>query len=465
VFADGQGIVKTNLKYPGLKLAPRGGLAWDVSGNQSFVVRGSGGLFFDRPPAQNVYNTVNNPPFSRNITVRYGQLQDLASTGLATEAAPSLTVWQYEMELPSSTQWSGGFQMLLPYSSALDVAYTGQHSFNTLLQANLNSIDLGAAFLPETQDPTQTSAVPGAASRAALNPELVRYYRGFGTINQQQDRGWRTYHSIQASFNRRFKNGVSFGFNDTIGLYDHQAVTRRLQHNADGTIVDRADQADAQDLLGNNYPQRHRLSGSFVWQLPKISSAGGSMRGVAMVINDWSLSGIWSGASPATYNITSTYFSNGNPVNITGSPDFTPRVRLVGDPGSGCSSDRLRQFNTAAFAGPVVGSVGLDSGNGYLKGCFISQTDLAIARTIQLGHGRSIQLRMDIFNAFNQAGITNRVTAVQFVSPTDMTVRNSPFDAAGNVVDARSRPRGAGFGVASNYQGPRTMQGQIRFAF
>ena len=38
------------------------------------------------------------------------------------------------------------------------------------------------------------------------------------------------------------------------------------------------------------------------------------------------------------------------------------------------------------------------------------------------------------------------------------------FDTAGNIVDARSRPRGAGFGVASAYQLPRTMQGQIRFA-
>ena len=465
VFADGQGIVKTNYKYPGLGMTPRVGTAWDLSGNQTFVVRGSAGLFFDRPPANTVYNTVNNPPFSRNITVRYGQLQDLASTGLATEAAPTLTVFQYDMKLPSSTQWSGGVQMALPYSSALDVAYTGQHSFNTLLGANLNSIDLGTAFMPETQDSTQTSAVPGAASKAALSPELVRPFRGFGTITQQQDRGWRTYHSLQVSFNRRFSRGVQFGFNDTIGLSDHQAVARRLQHNANGTITDRADQAAAQDLLGNNHPQRHIMRGSFIWQLPKVASDSPAMHAIGLVANDWSLSGIWSGATPSTYVVTSTYATNGNAVNITGSPDFTPRVRLVGDSGSGCSADRLRQFNTAAFQGPLVGSVGLDSGNGDLKGCFISQTDLAIARTISLGGGRSIQLRMDIFNAFNQAGITDRVTAVQFASPTDMTPQNLPFDAAGNVVDARSRPRGAGFGVASTYQSPRTMQGQIRFAF
>ncbi len=53
-----------------------------MKGDQSFVVRGGAGLFFDRPPAQNIYNTVNNPPFSRNVTVRYGQLQNLSAAGL-----------------------------------------------------------------------------------------------------------------------------------------------------------------------------------------------------------------------------------------------------------------------------------------------------------------------------------------------------------------------------------------------
>ena len=65
---------------------PRVGAAWDVKGNQKFVVRGGAGLFFDRPPANTVYSTVNNPPFTRNVTVRYGELQNLSATGLATEA-------------------------------------------------------------------------------------------------------------------------------------------------------------------------------------------------------------------------------------------------------------------------------------------------------------------------------------------------------------------------------------------
>ena len=465
IFATGQGIVDTNYKYPFLKAAPRVGAAWDVTGDQKYVVRGSVGLFFDRPPAQNVYNTVNNPPFSRNVTVRYGQLQDLGSAGLTTEAPPSLTVWQYDEPLPSSSQWNTGIQMAIPFNAVLDVAYAGQHSYGFPMQVNINAIDIGAAFLPENQDRTQTSAVPGAASVPALNPDAARFYRGYSAINMQQARQSRTYHSIQLSINRRLGNGVAFGFNDTIGLYDRQTAALRLVHNADGTITTRADQEQADELFGNNNPQAHIMRANFIYQMPAMRGSGATAV-LAHLVNDWSISGIWSGATPQTYIVTPQYQANGANVNLTGSPDYGARIQVVGDPGSGCSSDPYRQFDTAAFAGPLPGSVGLESGNDYLKGCFISQTDLAIARTIRLGGSRNVQFRVDVFNAFNQAAITGRNTTMQMASPAAKTViQNLPFDANGNLIDARSRPRGAGFGVATQYQDPRTVQMQLRFSF
>ncbi len=109
-----------------------------------FVVRGGAGLFYDRPPANSVYATVTNPPFTRNVTVRYGQLQNLSSTGLATEAPPALTVWQHDNKLPASVQWNMGVQTMLPFAAALDVSYTGQHSFDTNTGVNINAINLGA---------------------------------------------------------------------------------------------------------------------------------------------------------------------------------------------------------------------------------------------------------------------------------------------------------------------------------
>jgi hypothetical protein len=466
VFPDGQGIAETNYTYPFVKVAPRVGAAWDVKGNQKFVVRGSVGLFFDRPPAQNVYNTVNNPPFSRNVTVRYGQLQSLSSTGLTTEAPPTLTVWQYDEPLPSSTQWNTGFQMATPFNATLDVAYAGQHSYGFPLQVNINAIDIGSAFLSESQDRTQTSTVPGAASIAALNPDLARYFAGYGAINMQQARLSRTYHSVQLSLNRRLGRGIAFGFTDTIGLYDRQTAPLRLVHNSDGSITTRSDQAEAQKLFGNNNPQAHIVRANFIYQLPGLATQHGARDILRHVISDWSVSGIWSGATPQAYIITPQYQANGQNVNVTGSPDYAPRVRLIGDPGSGCSSDPYRQFNASAFAGPEPGSVGLESGNSYVEGCFISQLDLAIARNIRIGGSRTLQFRVDIFNAFNQAGVTGRNTTMQMASPaTPAVIQNLPFDSAGNLIDARSRPRGAGFGVATTYQEPRTIQMQLRMSF
>jgi hypothetical protein len=294
----------------------------------------------------------------------------------------------------------------------------------------------------------------------------VRLYQGFGNITQRTSEGRRTYHSIQVSLNRRFQNGLLFGFTDTIGLSDKSRAALRQEHNADGTVSIRADQAEADRLLGNNHPIAHFMRGHFVWDLPDLAGGEGARGVLAHVVNDWSLSGIWSGQTGSAYAIGYSYQNGGSNLNLTGSPDYSPRVRVVGDPGSGCSSNRLRQFNTAAFQGPLVNSVGLESSTGYMRGCFQSSTDLALARTIQLGSGRSVQLRLDMFNAFNQAGITNRNTTINLTNPNDpITATNLPFDANGNVIDSRSRPRGAGFGVATGYQTPRVMQAQIRFQF
>jgi hypothetical protein len=261
--------------------------------------------------------------------------------------------------------------------------------------------------------------------------------------------------------NRRLTNGIGFGFTDTIGLYDRQTTSLRLQHNADGSFGVRADQAEANELLGNNNPQRHIMRANFVYMIP-----GGGKGVLNHLSRDWSISGIWSGATPQTYIITPQYQNNGANVNLTGSPDYAPRIRVVGDPGSGCSDDLLQQFNTAAFAGPLPGSLGLESGNDYLKGCFISKTDLAIARTVRIGGSRSMQFRFDIFNVFNQAGVTDRNRTMQLFDPSrPTTIRNAVYDASGNLVDSLSRPRNPGFGLATEFQDPRTMQLQLRISF
>jgi hypothetical protein len=466
----GQGIAKTGFTYPWLVYAPRFGAAWDVRGNQRFVVRGATGIFYDRPPVNSIYATTSNPPLSQNVTVRYSNLQDISSAGLSTVAPPSITVFQYDNRVPTSFQWNIGTQIVVPFNSAIDVSYTGQHSYNTQSTVNLNSIDLGAAYLPQYQDPTLASTGV-ASSLVNTNPNQIRGYRGYANITQNQPYGWRTYHGLLVTWTRRMKNGYSFGFTDTISLSDKQQSPARLQHNADGTITLRADQSQADTLLGDNHPQTHIMRANFVWQLPHITSEGTALKTLGYIANDWNLAGIWSGATGAPYSVALNYVNGGGTtanVALTGSPDFAPRAVIASSTGSGCSSDPNRQFNATAFQGPLAGSVGLDSGAGYLKGCFISSTDLSISRVIRVHGARQIQLRLDLFNAFNQAGITAVNSTMNLANTTaaaSSTITNLPYDANGNLIPSLTLPRSAGFGVATGYQIPRAVQAQIRFSF
>ena len=253
---------------------------------------------------------------------------------------------------------------------------------------------------------------------------------------------------------------MSFGVADTIGLSDMSSTAPRLEHGADGTYVVRSDQGRADKLLGDNAPQTHIIRANFVWDLPDLHASGTGMRWSSQIVNDWQLSGVWSGLTGAAYTMGFSYQNGTNSINLTGSPDYPARIRVVGDPGSGCSSDLYQQFNTAAFQGPLSGSDGLESGTDYVRGCFQSALDLAIARNIRLGGGRTLQFRVDVFNAPNQAIVTGRSTTANFASLADpVTITNLPYDAAGNLVPSRSTPRGNGFGIANGFQTPRTVAG------
>jgi hypothetical protein len=114
--------------------------------------------------------------------------------------------------------------------------------------------------------------------------------------------------------------------------------------------------------------------------------------------------------------------------------------------------------------GPQYGSVGLESGRNYLDACMDNRTDLALARTIRLGGGRSVQFRVDAFNAFNNVIYSGRSTTLQFTNPTALGIRNE--QAPDGVNDpARLTPRTAGFGAVTGALGMREMQVTARFSF
>src|SRR4029450_942332 len=118
-----------------------------------------------------------------------------------------------------------------------------------------------------------------------------------------------------------------------------------------------AAQAQADDLL--QVPAvRQIMKANFVWDLPDLKSRESALRAVGFVVNDWQLSGIWTAstepvANPPShpYAVNYSYQSGGSSVNLTGSPDYGARIRIVGDPGSGVSRHPHRALQTPALHG------------------------------------------------------------------------------------------------------------------
>ncbi|PYQ95716.1 MAG: hypothetical protein DMF97_16545, partial [Acidobacteria bacterium] len=467
----GDGIAKTGYEWPAIVVGPRFGLAYDLTGTQSLVLRAGGGLFFDRPDGNTVFSIPGNPPMATSRDLRNGQLQTVGTASGVD--VPALVIFQYDAKVPASWQWQGGVQMALPWATSLDVSYVGNRGVNRLgsfqggSTVNLNAVDFGAAYLPQNQDPTLagSTAVPGAT---AFTQNLLRPYRGLSTINQNTTDFWDLYHSLQTSLNRRFRNGFSFGANYTWGISftGNTGLLKRLQHAADGTFSLRADQAEYEELNKNLDARPHYVKANAVWELPKVrANGGGFARAIGHVVNDWQIAGVLTAGSGTTYDLSYSYRDNGGNVNLTGSPDYGARILYVGDPGSGCTDNQYAQFNTDAVKGPTYGSLGLESGRNILRGCPDRTVDLALMREIRMRGARRLEFRVDVFNAFNTVVINGRQTQIQYISPADLTIRNSETRADGSIDPARLTPRTAGFGAATGAQTMRNVQVQIRFAF
>jgi len=464
VFPAGTGpVAKENYTWPALVLAPRFGYAYDLTGTQSVVLRGGAGVFYDRPDGNSMFGQITNPPASQSVTVNNGELANLTG-GLQVSAPPGLTIFQYDAEMPMSVQWNTGVQFTLPWASVMDVEYVGNHSSNLLEQVDINAPDFGAAYLPANQNPT-LAANPLAGANA-LPTNFYRPYLGYGAINRRMTVGYNNFHSVQTSWNRRFRDGLQFTLNYTLSRNLGTAGNGlRITRDANNNIVLRDDYKEGSyHITGND--RTHVVKANFVWDMPDLPRSGTLSSVVGAVINDWQLSGIFTGGSGAPYTVGYTYQGGiGAPI-LTGTPNYNARIVITGDPGKGCSSDLTRQFNTSAFSGPQPGSLGLESGLNYMRGCPDHTFDFAIARNINFGGNRQLQLRAELYNAFDSVIITNRNATMNIAGlETASVATNLPYDAAGNLIPARAIPSTAGFGVATNAADPRRVQVQIRFQF
>ena len=446
IVQAGAGIEKGLYKNRGILFAPRFGFAYDVKGNGSWVVRGGGGIFYDRPQGNAVFDLLTNPPTTLAPTFFFGQMQTVNS-GQVLLAPPALVAYDRAGNSPTSYSYNMGVQKRLKLDSVLDVSYVGSLGQHLLQRRNINAPSYGAAYQPGNQDPTLASNATGAN---ALPVDFLRPYQGFGNISYIEPASSSNYHSLQMSLNRRFTKGLLLGITHT-----WSKALGTQANDLPGINGFGAPRIDGNQRLANYGPQdfdrRHNFNINWVYDLPKATR--NTTLGYAL--NGWQISGIYRYQTGAPYNLgfsipgLSGYGVTGTQQNEGG------RIVITGNPGSGTSGDPYHQFNVSAFTTPGLGSKGLESGRNFMYRAPINSLDATMSKQIWLREKMKIELRLDAFNALNHTqfdGINSTLTVASLTNPTPTNLASETGNRTG-------------FGAVTSVRPPRNMQISIRFQF
>jgi hypothetical protein len=272
---------------------------------------------------------------------------------------------------PYLQQWNFAVQRELASGVTVTVGYTANHGSD----------------LRNSQSINQPPAGPG-------DIQSRRPFPDFSSITSYENIGESNYESGYVKAEKRFSGGFGFLVSYTFAkLLDT------------GGIVD---PGDLSDTLGRNpldpsaeygrdfFDARHRLVGSWVWQLPvgKGKTVGGNWPGyLRQTIGNWQLNGILALQSGLPISPI-LGFDNSNTGN------FRPaRPDTVGDPNSGPRTVN-EWFNTSAFALPAQFSYG-NTGRNTIDGPPIKTLDLSLFKNFDFTESKSLQFRAEFFNSLN----------------------------------------------------------------
>ncbi len=389
VYAGEDGTTRAaNKKTQYGNWAPRIGLAYDVFGDATTVVRtGYGITYFPLPQsASNLigqqvpytisqnFSTETNPlDFSRvpRLSNPFPPIQQVKpqTTAELNAANPRVLGHSFENETPYTQQWHFGVERQLFRSILVDLTYAGAKGTHLVFCYNPNEVQ------------------PGLGSQASRR--LIQPLSNMNNLIQCDPRNRSSYHSLQAKVEKRFADGFQVLFSYTWGKsldYGGSAASGGGQTGGIQTVT------NLNAMKGpSGYDVRHRGVVSSVWELPFGPGKPWVSEGVlAQIVGGWQLSGIGTMTTGRPFNVTlQTGVNNGAPSwpNRIGSGELD-------DPGI------LLWFNPADFVAPPANTYG-DVGRGVLYSPGHWNIDLSLARRFALPGRSFVQVRLDAFNLAN----------------------------------------------------------------
>ncbi|MGH9160911.1 MAG: carboxypeptidase regulatory-like domain-containing protein, partial [Vicinamibacteraceae bacterium] len=378
-----------NLQFPTsyTNFVPRLGFAYRIGGSHDWVVRGGFGVFNNWVNATAQINTAIGPPWVPQFRVICNAdvpCIDMTNP-FATTAVPATagSAASKTNRLPSVRQYSLGLAYQVTPTFGTEVSYVGNSNRHNLMRLDLNQ------------------PAPGSGP---INDRLP--FPQFSTLRSPLSIGRSNYNALQVTARKLYDaTGLTF-----MGSYTWANALGTAPSSPEiNEFQPIRDVRDFENDYGpTSYDLRHIHSFSWSYELPighgkpiasHVSSA------INQVISGWRLGGIVSGRSGRPLTVSDVV----NTSNAGGS-----RPDLVCEPNDHRRENQqaaIQQwFNTSCFARAAAFTFG-NAGVGVVRGPGHHNVDLSLQKGIAIGAGRRLELRVDVFNAFNRAHLGNPSTA------------------------------------------------------
>jgi len=267
--------------------------------------------------------------------------------------------------------WNLIVERKLPGQIVGSVGYVGSANVNGFAFLNINA-----------------SQIPGSGDEG--RPLFAKFGRT-ATTREWDGRTHSTYHSLQATLNRRVKGGLflqgSYTFSHAIDIANYSDWTG-FSWNASSVFY--------RNRATASFDTPHNFQFAYVYELPFGKGKTWATTGISKaLLGDWQVNGIFAAFSGRPFTVTASGSSLNMPGNLQTADQVKTSVAKLGKVG-----DDGTWFDTAAFARPRGVRFG-NVGRNTMRGPTLVNTDLSLFRSFNLTERFNLQFRAECFNLSN----------------------------------------------------------------
>ena len=397
--------------------APRLGFAYDLTGNQKTILRGGGGIFYERNAGNEEYNMGGSVPFTNNEQVITPNLTNPLvdwTTGANAGSTPYTPHGIFSTiprgyPITAVYQFNFGVQQQLTSRSVFSLAYVGNTADHLSQTLDINLVPLN--------DPNRLAICGGNCNYTGqqVKADFDRPFLGWSGINQVQNEGNSHYNSLQASLRASAWKHLTVNATYT---YSHafDVIDGQLFNNIGDPYNPRYDYGTA------GYDRRHVATFSYIYDLPIFQNSG---RVTKALLGGWTISGVVMAQTGTPLNVNAGNDNLGLGGATTNHADLVAPITYP--------KSWNQWFSTSSFAQPAPLTFGTAPRN-IVKGPGRHNWNLSLYKTFQFTERAGFELRADTFNTWNH---------VQFTGVDTGLFDGSGFGAVNAVADPRTFQLGA----------------------